>query len=1059
VKVSIPKGLMHGWGIAGTHLAAEVARLPAVDGVTLHGLGQDFRAFDPGAWDRINIGYCFFEYERLLYPYIAAAAERWHHIVAGSRWCEGHLQRAGMPRTRTILQGIDSARFFARPPRHEDGRFIVFSGGKFEFRKGQDIVIAALRVFMERHPDVWFSCAWHNPWPFSLRTMEQTRLIDFRWREASCEELLRETLERSGIDLARVLLHPALDNGRMPRVYAESDIGVFPNRCEGGNNLVMCEYMACGRTVIASDRTGHADVITSDNAYRLSSYQPVTAWLDGREGGNWLEASPEELLDLLERVYADRAASETKAKAAAHDMARLSWREAALRFHRIAVELAGRGNVGAVREETPRTGAKPQDPLIQDALRHHRAGLVFQAEPMYRRALERDPDNADAAHLLGILLSQRGRHLEGLALIDRALTRMSGLGAVWYHRGLVLAEMGRSQEALDNLRHAVGIEPSVALIHLRLGQTAQTLGLHDEALAGYRRAHQLDPTAIEPLLALGTLLTELGRLAEALDCFRRLQTLDAGQRAILPHLTATLGKGLGRLGRSDMAVDFRPPAPSMPPEQLGRWNNLATVFVGLGHTDEARAVCSRAFELSGDPALLLKGITLLPPIPRSIEEIAGIRQALLNGVRRFVEADHGIADPLGPVTGHPLFYLAYHGLDDRPIQEAVADAYRRSCPSLSFTAEHCLNGAPASPRADGRLRVGFLSEHLFSHTIGLVNQGLIARLPRERFHVTVIATPRPADPVREDILASADAVIELPPRDLDGARRRIAAAELDLLYYTDLGMAPLSWFLAFARLAPVQVVAWGHPDTTGLATIDHFLSCTAMEPPDADAHYTESLVRLPGPTLWYPRLLNTPKDRAALRLPEDRTLYLCPQSPFKIHPDFDAVLVEILRRDPRGLVVFVATSQPQFWSCLLRRLRAAGPDVADRIITVPCLSRTDFVALMACCDVMLDPLHFSGGNTSLEAFSQGVPIVTWPGRFMRGRHTFGWYRLMEVDDLIAHDPAHYVELAVEWGRDPERRRELRGRILEAGDALFERDDTVAAVSDFLEQAILAKTGG
>ena len=215
---------------------------------------------------------------------------------------------------------------------HRDD-FVVFSGGKFEIRKGQDVVIAAVRQFMARHDDVLLSCAWHNQWPFSLATMELSPFISYRHREADCSTLLQETLAANGIPLGRVMPHPPQDNSLMRTVYASSDIGVFPNRCEGGNNMVMCEYMACAKPVIASDMTGHADVITPHNAFCLTRYTP--RHYRHLAEGFWYEPDPEELLELLEYAYKNRQEGRRKGLQAAVDMAGLSWHEAARRFHAI----------------------------------------------------------------------------------------------------------------------------------------------------------------------------------------------------------------------------------------------------------------------------------------------------------------------------------------------------------------------------------------------------------------------------------------------------------------------------------------------------------------------------------------------------------------------------------------------------------------------------------------------------------------------------------------------------------------------------------------------------
>jgi protein O-GlcNAc transferase len=458
----------------------------------------------------------------------------------------------------------------------------------------------------------------------------------------------------------------------------------------------------------------------------------------------------------------------------------------------------------------------------------------------------------------------------------------------------------------------------------------------------------------------------------------------------------------------------------------------------------------RAHGLRPDDALLLKCALALPIIPESTAEIERVRRTLDDEIAALRRRGMILTDPDRQI-GQTCFHLAYHARDDLPLQRAIAALYTESCPSLLMTAPH--RARPASS-ADGRVHVGFASHFFRTHTIARLFHGLIAQLSRERFHVTVLATPCPPDPARAALVQAADRFVELP-LDLATARQRIADCALDALVYPDIGMSPLTYFLAFARLAPVQCVSWGHPDTTGIANLDYFLSCDAMEPDGAEAHYSERLVRLPGPTVHYawPSFDARLKDRAELGLDAAAHLYVCPQSLFKFHPDFDPVLIEILRRDPAGRLVLVQGAHRHIDDLLIRRLTEDAPDIAPRIVVLPALNRIDFVALLAASDVMLDPLHYSGGNTSLEAFSVGTPIVTWPGAFMRGRHTYGFYKLMDLADCVARDAADYVALALRLGTDPAWRATVSRRIREASAVLFENADTVRALEDFLVDAV------
>jgi CRISPR-associated protein Csy1 len=229
--------------------------------------------------------------------------------------------------------------------------------------------------------------------------------------------------------------------------------------------------------------------------------------------------------------------------------------------------------------------------------------------------------------------------------------------------------------------------------------------------------------------------------------------------------------------------------------------------------------------------------------------------------------------------------------------------------------------------------------------------------------------------------------------------------------------------------------------TTGHATIDAFLSAGAMEPDGADAHYTETLVRLPGIGTRYERP-SIPSDAARERfgLPPDRTLLLCPQSLWKIHPDNDALLADVLAAHPGALLVLFAGRHPAITTAFTRRLAGAlacrhlAFDRCARIL--PQVGHDDYLRINLVCDAMLDTLHWSGGNTSLDALACGLPIVTWPGPFMRGRQSAAMLALLGLRDLVAGSREDYLAIASRLVTDASWRAELRSRIRSVHDRLF-----------------------
>jgi predicted O-linked N-acetylglucosamine transferase (SPINDLY family) len=333
---------------------------------------------------------------------------------------------------------------------------------------------------------------------------------------------------------------------------------------------------------------------------------------------------------------------------------------------------------------------------------------------------------------------------------------------------------------------------------------------------------------------------------------------------------------------------------------------------------------------------------------------------------------------------------------------------------------------------------------------------LIKELSGERFRTYVLAIP----PARDDqtarlIREHADASVQLP-ESLDGARRAIADLELDVLYYQDIGMDPGSYVLAHSRLAPVQCASFGHPDTSGIETIDYWVSSDLFETPGSEAHYSERLYCLKGVgNLAYygrPLLTQSPKSRADFGLDASKHLYLCPQTLFKMHPAFDEVLAEILRQDGDGTVALIASKCSHWVDLLQARFRRTIGPAADRIIFLPQQGGQDFLNLIALADVMLDTVHFNGYNTNLEAFSMGTPVVTMPTTFQRGRHTAGMYRRMGLDDLISKDVADYVAQALRLARDVNYRTEARRRILENCHVLYEDRQFVNEFERFFEFA-------
>jgi glycosyltransferase involved in cell wall biosynthesis len=259
---------------------------------------------------------------------------RYDVLAAASRWCEDSLRAAGLTAVTTIHHGVDTVLFNSQRAGRDrcPNRFAVFSGGKFEYRKAQDIVARAFQLFSEKHDDVELVAAWH-PWSLHASTMCASRHVPWsRCSDEGGEETIRHWLHGAGVDLRRVTLVPRVSNEAMAAIYGATHVGLFPSRCEGATNLMMMEYMACGGAVIATDFGGHRDILTSKNSIPLRKLRPARVARAGAVVGCWCEPDVDELVARLEEAYHDRDRLIMLRKQAAQDMAQWTWDDAARCF-------------------------------------------------------------------------------------------------------------------------------------------------------------------------------------------------------------------------------------------------------------------------------------------------------------------------------------------------------------------------------------------------------------------------------------------------------------------------------------------------------------------------------------------------------------------------------------------------------------------------------------------------------------------------------------------------------------------------------------------------------
>jgi protein O-GlcNAc transferase len=706
------------------------------------------------------------------------------------------------------------------------------------------------------------------------------------------------------------------------------------------------------------------------------------------------------------------------------------------------------------------------------------------------------PGEADPYLALGNAFQDVGDGDKAAGAYRRLVRLAPALVEGYFQLGNAAFTQQRNQEAAAAYRHAVIFHPASPEAYLRMGaalhQCERTGGAAretDTAILGteqcYRRSLELAPDQPLAHSNLGVWLKDRGRLGEAVACYRRalcllpnyaeaqsnlgnvLKEQGQGQAAVLSYRRSlacdpdnasvylNLGNALREQSQSDEATAAFRHAMARKPEATETYGDLSLVAQDLCSFTAASEYLARAYRLRPDrPGYLMRSQLWLPSLSLDHQSIAEARGRLAEAGQVLSEIPGRIEDPVQEF-GQTLFYLAYHGDDDRPLMEETRRQFRERAPKLNFVAK------PIERRGE-RIRVGIVSQYLYGHTIGKLTQGFIKYLDRSLFRVVVIHAPGSRlDAARQTIDDAADDIVVLPNK-LMAAQRIVAQLGLDVLFYPDIGMSPFTYFLAYARLAPVQAVGWGHPVTTGLDTVDYFLTFGAAEPETADSHYTETLVRLSRPPAYYEPFIVPPMVpcRRDFGLPEDGPLYGCLQSLFKFHPDFDAVLAGILERDSSGWIVALDGNNAVWKDLLRRRWAERFPILLDRLLFLPRQPLPEFMRLLPQMDVLLDPVHFGSGNTLYESLIYGVPTITWPGRFMRGRIVSGIYRFLGIEDApVAAELDEYAPLAVAIGTDQARRSRLNRQLLSKAGTLYADRLALRELESFLQAAVAAADQG
>ena len=683
---------------------------------------------------------------------------------------------------------------------------------------------------------------------------------------------------------------------------------------------------------------------------------------------------------------------------------------------------------------------------------YNQLGKPQKAINCFEKAIQINPNSANGYYSLGVIFTQLGESQKAINYYEKAIQINPNFANAYYSLGVIFAQLGESQKAISCYEKAIQINPNHIHAHNNLGVIFAQLGESQKAINCFEKAIQINPNHIDAHNNLGTILNELGESQKAISCYEKAIQINPN----FANAYYNLGTILNELGESQKAISCYEKAIQINPNYIDAHNNLGVIFTQLGESQKAINCFEKAIKIK--PENLTShwlSMNTFPVIYKNFEEIEQYRNNFkksINKVNLLLDAQSKYSKKqlISALNSSTNFYLHYQGTDVLDLQKRYANLIEKITQNIyqEFHKERKKN------ISSKYIKVGFVSCFFKNHTVSKLFKNWILKLDQKYFKRFVYYAGNEFDHTTNEIKQNVDYFFN--HTDVDQLINQIFKDNLDVLIYLDIGMKPIIQILSSLRLAPIQCNTWGHPVTSGFKNIDYYFSSELMEDKNSQKNYSENLIILPnlGINYDFPNLSNIKKPNILNK--SNSTIYLNLQSLFKLIPQDDHIYLDILKKNSNCCFWFIQGNNNSVTSIFKERIsklfKKEGYNFEKYSYFHPRCKQEEFFGLIEESDIILDSFNWSGGNTSLEAISLNKPIVTYPSNYMRGRHTYGILKILDIDETIATSKKNYVEIAVKLANEKKFRNSIIDKMKKNKNKLFYDDKSLK----FLEEVIRKK---
>ena len=449
------------------------------------------------------------------------------------------------------------------------------------------------------------------------------------------------------------------------------------------------------------------------------------------------------------------------------------------------------------------------------------------------------------------------------------------------------------------------------------------------------------------------------------------------------------------------------------PDEPYAYQFLASILKDQDKIEEAILVVNQGLEkgLINQKWEVQKNL-FFPKIPSDKNEIIKYRKKIEKEIEKILDTsfEKKLDYDNDQIIVPPHVDLSYSDYDNLDINKKSVLAFKKLFKILN-------EESYSEKETKNKIRIGIISEFFTDHTIGKLYKDLIFSLNKNKFETFVLHSQKTnsgeifnefKEKEKEGILKN-----EILPIKLSEKIDIIKEFKFNIIFYPDIGLSIEFYYLALMRLAKYQITTFGHPETTGSNSIDFYLISKNCVNENTQKHYSEKLLLMNNLPMVYPK----PHTRKKLSKDElnKKNIYSCPQTLFKIHPDFDQIIFDILEKDNKGIVYLIKDNNKVWYKKLIKRFSTNKKYDSKKIIFMDPLNYEDYLLHLGRSSVLLDPLYYGAGNSFFESMLFGTPTITFPTDHIKSRLVLGAYKQIEIKHPpVATSIQNYTDLAVSY---------------------------------------------